>query len=354
MGKIKAPTHVMHISPGGKAHPGYGKLMRNQLILLLVMLSFTFGQARADGGITHMFVASEVVQQLPDKPLRDLLLANMDAYLVGAYYPDSGYVDGAHYGEISHWDPFIYAFADYIDDQYADPVAQNPRLIAFLFGCAAHSVADIVSHQIFYPVSAQHDFKNDWQTAHTYGDIGIDLLVNIDKQRWIKNPQTWWVPVADLIQVYHRMGNDQYTADEIINGNKVIAVAGFEEKMISSPAYPYLAWYKMPWTAKNYYDFPNGGLLMAEQRVSDYQLRLWEYMKSKKPHAAVKPKKIYAISESSNTLMDFGKQALKMGAVLVEVKKNADGSVELQPPLVTSGKKFNDLIAQLLRELTKK
>ena len=89
----------------------------HHLIALFILFSF-FTTAHAGGGITHMFLAEESIQLLPDAKLRQLLLNNLDAYRVGAYYPDSGYVKGNTYGEDSHWDPFIFTFADYVKETY--------------------------------------------------------------------------------------------------------------------------------------------------------------------------------------------------------------------------------------------
>ncbi len=43
-----------------------------------------------------------------------------------------------------------------------------------------------------------------------------------------------WVPVRDLLEVYHRMGSDQYTEQEIIEGNTAIFFAGYGERLISA------------------------------------------------------------------------------------------------------------------------
>src|SRR5579864_858314 len=97
-------------------------------IFLILFFNLFVSLAYAGGGITHMFLAHEVIAHLPDPQLRNLLKDNYEAYIVGAYYPDSGYVQGTNYGEDSHWDPFVYAFADHIKEKYSHPELQNPKL----------------------------------------------------------------------------------------------------------------------------------------------------------------------------------------------------------------------------------
>ena len=141
----------------------------------------------AGGGIAHMLIAKEAIAKLPDPALRILLLTNLDAYLVGAYYPDSGFVAGNQYGEDSHWDTFIETFANYIKEKYKNPANENPKLVAFLFGCASHRVSDEVTHWVFYPLIKKHDFAKETITTRkvggSYGDLGIDLLSTVDKNQ---------------------------------------------------------------------------------------------------------------------------------------------------------------------------
>ena len=315
--------------------------------IYLLLLAF-FSPVYAGGGITHMLVAQEAINRLPDPQLRQLLLNNLDAYLVGADYPDSGYIEGNHYGEDSHWDPFIYTFADYIKEKYPDPAIQNPKLVAFLFGCAAHRVSDEIMHWTFYPIVAEKDFNGDVNKAHSYADTGIDLLLNVDKNQWFTEPKVWWVPVSDLVGVYHRMGKDEYTAKEIIWGNSVLALANYSERLIAAPAYPYLKW-KMPWTTANYADWPVGGLTMDEQKIAEYQTTLWRYLH--KPSLRFMAD-VKITPEKTTPVTAFASQALASGAANVTTKTNADGSVELQTPVIRQTEAFQALLRQLLAKMT--
>lgn len=244
--------------------------MKKLLYFLFLFLSTTL---HAGGGLTHMFIAQASIEGIKNPTLKNILQNNLDSYLVGAYYPDSGYVKGAHYGEDSHWDPFIYAFADYIKETY--PNLTNPFLIAFLFGCAAHRESDEIIHWTFYPEVAKYDFEGDYQKAHHYADPGIDMFLNVDHV--VNTPQQWQVPIDDLLRVYHRMGKDEYTRKEIEWGTSVIHAANLSEKNMGKNVSHSLS-KKMSWTAAHYFDWNEGGILMDIHKVADYQNTLWNYL----------------------------------------------------------------------------
>jgi hypothetical protein len=249
--------------------------MKKSLLALCLLITLACTHVFAGGGTTHMLLAKEAIALLPNQELRQLLLKHMDAYLVGAYYPDSGYVEGTGYGEDSHWDPFIHTFADYIKTAYPDFRKQNPDLVAFLFGCAAHRVSDEVTHWTFYREIADHDFAGDRQKAHDNADLGIDLFLIHDKAHSLSQPSHWWVPVDDLLAVYHLMGKDQYTAREINWGNAVISTVGNGERIIAPASYPIYQG-RMPWAAAHYYDWAIGGMQIDELQIAQYQTALWQ------------------------------------------------------------------------------
>lgn len=327
--------------------------MKMIFLVVCFFLSSLCSTVYAGGGMTHMYIAEQAIERLGDAQLRHLLWNNLEAYLVGAYYPDSGYIRGSHYGEISHWDPFIYAFADYIKEKYKDPVQQNPKLVAFLFGCAVHRVSDEVTHFTFYNIMKVKDFKGNWNKAHQYGDIGIDLLLNVDKRLWQTHPATWWVPVKDLLEIYKRMGEGPFTAREIINGNIAISLAGYGERLISLPAYPYLK-LRMPWTAANYYNWPEGGIMMDVDKVAEYETNLWERLNNKSMKARPMPtfmSKIHGNTVENTPIIEFASAAIKEGVVSLNTQTNADGSVEITQPLVNQGQKLRALLKKLISNL---
>ncbi|EKD69967.1 MAG: hypothetical protein ACD_46C00687G0010 [uncultured bacterium] len=311
--------------------------MRKIIILITLLVSQFVSTAFAAGGITHMFIAKEAVKQLPPQ-LRDVIYQNMDAYLVGAYYPDSGYIANTGYGEDSHWDPFVYAFSDYLREKYPYPAQQNPPLVAFLFGVATHRISDEVTHWTFYPEIAKYDFKGDKTKAEDVADMGIDILVNVEKNQWATKPSVWWVPVKDLLAIYHRMGKDQYTAAEIIRGNEVISIAGAGEKAIATEAYPVYKYIKLQWTDKHYYNWPTGGIVMDVQKVVEYQKALWarlttprvnvdNFVSNGSSNKITQQRKILA----NKTLLNCAQQAIKTNGATTNITTNSDGSVSIRP-----------------------
>lgn len=244
------------------------------LILCLSCLIYSIPGYSA-GGITHMFIAKEIIPLLPDPKARNVILDNMDAYLVGANYPDTGYVGGTQYGEDSHWEPFVSAYIAYLRENYTYPEQQNPKLVAFLLGIASHSLSDMVFHWTLLEVIIAKDFAGNRGKAHTTSELGIDVMLLMEKNQWLVRPGTWWVPVNDLVSIYHRMGKDQYTAQQIVYGNSVYSLAGIGERAIAAEAYlPMKS--EMPWTANNYLTTPQGGMAVTEQKTAVYVENVWE------------------------------------------------------------------------------
>src|SRR3990167_4275216 len=116
-------------------------LRKASLFTLLLCCITVSSYSNALNSITHMFIAKEIVPQLSNKELQQLLLNNMDAYLVGSNYPDTGYIKGTHYGQDSHSEHFINVFIHYLHERYSYPEQQNPKLVAFLLGCATHTMS---------------------------------------------------------------------------------------------------------------------------------------------------------------------------------------------------------------------
>lgn len=325
-------------------------LIKKIAIKSTLLLALIIPSAYAGGGITHMLVAKEAINYLPEANLRHILLNNMDAYLVGSNYPDTGFVQGTEYGEDSHWDPFIFTLTDYIKEKYQNPLIENPKLVAFLFGCAAHSKSDIIMHWTFYPKSATEDFNGNWDKAHYNGDFPLDLVVNVEKNQWGSHPDNWWVPVQDLVKIYQRMGRSQYTAKQIILGNSVYYFAGIGERAIAGLAYPIIK-KQMPWTAKNYYTAPEGGLVMDEQEVAQYQMQVWYRLTDNKLHAT--PNFIAHPEKHTGTdpAVEIATTEITSGAVKMPIIKQTDGSVEIQQPEIKGFAAYQNYLNKLLEKI---
>lgn len=297
-----------------------------KLTLASTLMIYTLA-GYAAGGIAHMYIAKELIPLLPDAKARNLILDNMDAYLVGANYPDTGYLKGTDYGEDSHWEPFISTYIAYLRDNYAYPEQQNPKLVAFLLGIASHSLSDIVFHWTLLDWITLEDFSGNREKAHTDSELGIDVMLTIEQNQWLVRPKVWWVPVKDLVAIYHRMGKDQYTAQQIIWGNSVYSTVGIGERIIAPAAYLPLK-FEMPWTAKNYLTTPLGGMSDTEQLTALYVENVWERVTGKTTSILATT----SHSAEQHATPDYIQNAvttLEKNPATVSVNALPDGSVEI-------------------------
>lgn len=254
------------------------------LRLLFILLFFLLPSiSQATGSITHMFIAEETANKLTDSAIKNLIQNNRDAYLVGATYPDTGYIQGTHYGFDSHREAFLDTFLTYLQEKYLYPEQQNPRLVAFLLGCAVHQTVDQVFHGAFMNKIAMEDFHGDWQKTHTISERNLDFLINIEKNQWREHPQIWWVPISDLVAVYHKMGKNTYSASEIFWGNIIYSFNGLDERLFSLTGYFY-AQSHTPWLAKHYYATSQGGVLFTEEVASKRVLEIWRHLLKQPEH----------------------------------------------------------------------
>ncbi len=263
--------------------------------LLFAMTFFISFQSDAAGSITHMFIAHEIAAQLPNKELKELIQNNMDAYLVGSAYPETGYIRGTHYGNDSHWEKFISAFVDYLHEHYSYPEQQNPKLVAFLLGCATNVESNQVFYGTFMHKIALEDFHGNWQKARQQTELGLDALINIDKNQWRMHPVVWWLPLHDLVAIYKKMGIKNHYQIEIFWGNTIYSLGSIGERALSPLNY-YYAKSQMPWLAKNYYSSPQGGLLMTETITTNYLLKLWDEILLKKRAVIPRPQPIHPLA----------------------------------------------------------
>jgi hypothetical protein len=263
--------------------------MLKKTVLLTLLSFFVSVQAYAAGGITHMFIAKEVIPHLSDRDLKNLIENNLDAYLVGSNYPDSGYMQGTHYGDATHWQKFIDTSVIYLHERYPYPEQQNPALVAFLLGCATHIVSDQVFHGAFINKVSKEDFHHHWQTAHTVSEEGLDMLVLLDKKQWQVRPVIWWLPLHDLVQIYQRMGKNNYSQSEIFWGNTLYSLTGIGQRALTPFGYNYIK-LTMPWLSHHYEDTKEGGLLMTEQLTINYLQETWKKITVKVSTAETHPK----------------------------------------------------------------
>lgn len=314
--------------------------MRSFFVLLLLLPALSF----ALGDLAHNYVAEKSAQQAQttDARLQNVLTLYQNAYLVGSDYPDTGYVPGFHFGEVSHWPSFVTPFADYIKKTCAHPATPDlqthcDKLTAFLLGVATHVKSDIISHWTYYDLVALHDFGSDnsdnWSKAHDAMDPASDFYVIVRKGIY-DHPLNWWIPVTDLVNVYDTMYQkhmieDRITAKEIIEANAIYYIAtGLTEDVIAYPAYAYDALHYIPWGIAHLEDpDPAIGAFPEMTRQSALYIEaVWNQIHGQEKLENQLSKKIDG-SLSGAPLMHFIKQSIDNGTLTIQPTTDSFGDV---------------------------
>ena len=224
------------------------------LLLLLIIPTTFYVPINPLGCLAHNYIAEQTALLCKDSQpeLYKIIQDNWNCYLVGSDYPDTGYMPGATYGELTHWQPFVDAYISYLHKAYPIPSSERNKRIAFLMGICTHIQADITSHWTYYDLVALYDFDNlptpdaAWHKAHAYMDPASDFYVIVNKMIF-NHPAFWWIPVGDLVAVYELMGHT-ISPTEIIRSNFIYYFAvGIDETVIALPAYLYDKNIAIPW-----------------------------------------------------------------------------------------------------------
>lgn len=194
------------------------------------------------------------------------IAAYPEALQGGSSFPDWGYIL-PNYGdaaEEAHWDPFLMHAADYVYRTYPPPWdKETERLAVFLFAVSAHSVADISWHGLgvqegFIDVLSAQDFHDDWGAAHTAADTGGDMVAAYElDQSYLLNK--WYVPLDDMLNIYHEMGYDTVNRQVMLMTNLLIFVGAHAERLAGQLLYPAFA-KDTPLLTDLYQDYFAGGM----------------------------------------------------------------------------------------------
>jgi len=206
--------------------------------LACLFLAFLFAllvpSALGCGLTTHNVIAHRAQQWFSDnypgvKPYAQLLTdpANQQAFQNGAAFPDWGYsCPLAELGyplpdmsEATHWPPFQSAVVSHILKKYprdgsATWSVPAQRLISFLMGVIAHSVADILWHDIAAASVTQQGYIQALGEANYYlrnagynsthhgeADTGGEFMAAYELDlSFLHN--TWVLPAEDLVEVF--------------------------------------------------------------------------------------------------------------------------------------------------------
>ncbi|KAK6358615.1 hypothetical protein TWF730_007940 [Orbilia blumenaviensis] len=176
--------------------------------------------------------------------------SNHAAQQAGAFFPDWGYgcFSNDVPAEAAHWPPFVVASIRHFHKKYGpvlitsltppdgtgelvtnnmwpngtvmtrDDLEHKNRLISFIFAIALHGSSDATWHSLkmyngFIRMVAGLDFSGSYSDAHTLADTGGDIILssrmdNLPSDSHAKNwvSSTWWVPTADILEIYESMG----------------------------------------------------------------------------------------------------------------------------------------------------
>lgn len=355
-GKLsKKPFEEVDSGAGSFRHRTWSRLVMFALCFLPVIypsLGFSAGMTQ------HQFMADIACDLVSTPELVHCLEENRDAYLVGAPFPDAGYaILNDPMSDDAHSTEFIDAFVSHIRATYDPPYTDQYRLISFLMGVASHVADDPPYHWYFIAASADEDFDGDYDLAHTWCDTGIEFLAIVDYNRWLDIPR-FWLPLGDIAEAYSLMGSN-YRKIDILLGNLIILVADYAERLIAPFVY-FPVSEMMPWTASNYYTYPDGGLFNGGELSAEYYESVWENLMSDggapvPAHTLLRvsgePRFRHSSTEHRQPLHDFSWRCLTEGIIEVDVTSGENGSVIFGQPRIVISEEFFSLVDSFFSDI---
>lgn len=238
--------------------------------------------ASACGQSTHVWVALHALEHLPPGELRDLLTAEVHRlHLVnGAMFPDGGYSpivrDG--YGETAHWEPFQTELLEFIRAERPWPLeGAGAEEAVFLFGLAAHGMADQVYDGVFLTRSQVYDAEG-W--AQYSVDTSSDVVL-VSREGPIEVLDRW-APWDTLVALFAEIGQP-VEAETMQRGQSSLQVA-LQAVAISASKPELLADYEaqFPWAHTNLLN-PQvpGSPACIGKVVAGYWETMWERLQGR-------------------------------------------------------------------------
>ena len=238
------------------------------IALALVIMGWPAPQRALPCGMaTHGEVAHRAVWAFDAKTYPaygQRILDHPDALQAGARFPDWGFSFGyPGESEAAHWDPFIRAAANYLHETYPPPWDEETEKSAvFLLGVMSHQVADDSWHtqgrEGFLKVMGHQDFHGSFDEAHMVGDFGGDVLCAYELNlSWMA--ASWYVPIEDMVQVYHEMGSSRVTPEILTFCNYFLFLASHAERLWAAALFPMFAT-PSPFMVEQFHDYYTGGL----------------------------------------------------------------------------------------------
>ena len=255
------------------------------------------------GMTTHAFMAEKASTYVKTPALKQLLMLHRQELLSGAQFPDSGYAPQTGYGETTHWERFVNAYAERIRSKGCrvdDALGECAPLVAHLMGIAAHGMGDETWDWLFEPRTTDHDEKppnpcfndphhsdplrfcpvnlsflretpaNDLSSSVEYS---MDIAV-ISAYGRMTGYSPLPPPIDELLPIYEQLGERNGTADKMLAGYGFITAALSAERAVSVPEGARLR-RQMPWSWNNVTTAP-GGVEWSARSIARYYESLWK------------------------------------------------------------------------------
>lgn len=239
--------------------------------------------AQANSMVTHVWVAEQAITQVEPGPLRDIVSdpALRGVVQNGAIYPDSGYSVRHDYGEWAHWESWTEPYLQWIRARYAAEgyrSADARRHVAFLMGCAAHSMTDQTFDQYFVARARQYDHSSADNL-----DIGSDAWLVVEHGVTSEADGRFWVD--ELPGIHAAVGGPAVTPAILTEAGSLTS-AGTRFLVRFGHTLYTARWRELPWSASHYMDAATpGSYPRLVAATSAYWRFLWRRLQDDAPLA---------------------------------------------------------------------
>ncbi|MBF0205981.1 MAG: zinc dependent phospholipase C family protein [Oligoflexia bacterium] len=249
------------------------------LTTLTTLLTISIEESHASGMLLHILMCKNAIEKTSSPEIQHLLRGEMDAYLSGCIFPDSGYAAKEGYGEYTHWTPFLNKYLDLLLTRCPitsinDNDHKCKKNWAHFFGNLAHALADMNFDRHFLPEAAIHDFNNDHAKAHKFLDLQLEFVAANDYKKSITLPDGY-APMPEIVETCKQAGI--HTEENKIKQGICIMKLAYAGIRISSPFLFRIEKRNAPWTTSNYFS-AKGGIDDTGNTIAQIFNQLSEYL----------------------------------------------------------------------------
>lgn len=240
--------------------------------------------AGANSMVTHVWVAEQSITQIEPGALRDIVSdpALRGVIQNGAIYPDSGYSVRHPYGEWAHWESWVEPYLQWIRARWGAEgyrSADARRHVAFLMGCAAHSMTDQTFDQYFVSRARQYD-----HTDADSLDIGSDTWLVVEHGVTSEADGLFWVD--EMPAIHAAVGGPSVTPAVLTEAGNLTA-AGTRFLVRFGHTLYTARWRDYPWAASHYMDADTpGSYPRLVSTTAAYWRFLWRRLQGDAPPGA--------------------------------------------------------------------